>query len=154
MPMPPAPKPQLQWVTIGDTLYRHAVELRFKVLREPLGMPRGSEIYAHESDTLHLVAHEGEKVLGCVLLHPLGDGDSGKLLQMAVSPFWQGRGIGAVLVSALEEKARELKLSRIVLNAREVAFPFYERLGYEYTGGYFEEVGIPHRAMAKPTTEP
>ena len=58
--------------------YTPAVELRFAVLRAPLGMPRGSEIYTNESDTLHLVAHEGNVVLGCVLLHPLSDGKSGK----------------------------------------------------------------------------
>ena len=72
---------------------------------------------------------------------------------MAVTPSCQGQGIGATLVRALEGKARELGLSRIVLNAREVAFPFYERLGYEYTSDFFDEVGVPHRAMAKQTVE-
>ena len=35
------------------------------------------------------------------------------------------------------------------LHAREAAIPFYVALGYATEGSPFEEVGLPHRTMAK-----
>ena len=68
---------------------------------------------------------------------------------MAVSPLCQGQGIGRQLVLELERKAKECLFESIVLHARQVAFPFYEKLGYAFISDLFEEVGIPHRAMTK-----
>ena len=58
----------------------------------------GSEVYAFEDETWHCVAHINNEIVGCVLLHPQNETKSGKLLQMAVHPDYQGRGIGAQLV--------------------------------------------------------
>ena len=37
----------------------------------------------------------------------------------------------------------------MTLHARQVAVPFYERLGYSIVGEPFEEVSIPHFKMEK-----
>ncbi|MBL91536.1 MAG: GNAT family N-acetyltransferase [Myxococcales bacterium] len=140
---------QLQWITRQHPFYPAELALRYIVLRAPLKMPRGSEVYAFEEETWHCVAHINNEVVGCVLLHPQNTNKSGKLLQMAVHPDHQGRGIGAQLVRGLEAHALNNNITSIVMNAREVAFPFYEKLGYVFASDFFEEVGIPHRTMTK-----
>jgi predicted GNAT family N-acyltransferase len=41
------------------------------------------------------------------------------------------------------------RFSKIILNARKVALPFYLKSGYVIQGDEFEEVGIPHFKMSK-----
>ncbi|MFN4080100.1 MAG: GNAT family N-acetyltransferase, partial [Saprospiraceae bacterium] len=72
-----------------------------------------------------------------------------KMRQVAVAPEAQGKGVGAKLVSASEQLARQLGARRIALHARETAVPFYLKLNYQIEGEPFEEVGIPHRYMVK-----
>ena len=60
----------LHWIEPGHALYNDERDLRFRILRAPLGMPRGSEVVAHEAETWHLVALQNNTVIGCVLFHP------------------------------------------------------------------------------------
>ena len=140
---------QLTWIDDQHPLYPQELSLRYLVLRAPLGMEQGSEVYAFENQAWHCIAHIGETVIGCVLLHPQPDRSAGKLLQMAVHPSHQGQGVGAQLVKELERHAFSNNIAHVVMNAREVAFPFYEKLGYTFSSDFFEEVGVPHRAMTK-----
>ncbi len=136
-------------VGVGSADHIAELDLRYRVLRRPLGRARGSEVYAHEVDCLHLVAlDERESVVGCVAFHPQGP-HHGRLLQMAVEPSWQGRGVGRALVEALEAEVGQRGFRRVVLHAREHAVGFYERLGYACFGDPYEEVGVPHRDMQR-----
>ena len=139
----------LRWLTPQSAEYERELDLRYRVLRSPLGMPRGSECLEDEYKVWHLVALRGQEVVGCVLCLPDEVKSQGRLLQMAVDPALRGQGVGRDLVMALEVKARGQGLSLMVMHAREVAFPFYEKLGYTYDGDLFIEVGIPHRVMKK-----
>ena len=129
-------------------LYAGELELRFRVLREPLGHAREDVKFPFEDASLHLVAHANGDVLGCVLFHP-EDAHGGRLFQMAVSSSLQGQGLGARLVRALEEELRRRGFRHVHLHARAPVVPFYERLGYAVYGEPYEEVGIPHRHMQR-----
>ncbi|NPC74359.1 MULTISPECIES: GNAT family N-acetyltransferase [Corallococcus] len=129
-------------------LYAGELELRFRVLREPLGHAREDVKFPFEDASLHLVAHANGDVLGCVLFHP-EDAHGGRLFQMAVSPSLQKKGLGAQLVRALEEELRTRGFRHVHLHARAPVVPFYERLGYAPYGELYEEVGIPHRNMQR-----
>lgn len=55
------------------------------------------------------------------------------IIALAVAPVWQGRGMGAGLLAALEERARQEGRDFIRLNSRverEAAHRFYERQGF------------------------
>jgi predicted GNAT family N-acyltransferase len=69
--------------------------------------------------------------------------------QVAVAAAMQGKGVGARLVAASEDFAKEHGFQKITLHARETAVLFYERIGYQKIGERFEEVGIPHFKMEK-----
>lgn len=131
----------------NDPRYAGELELRYQVLRRPLGMGRETVRFAFEDDALHLLAvAAGDLVLGCVLFHP-EDATGGRLFQMAVDPALQGRGLGARLVRHLEGHLLAKGLWNVHLHARDEAIGFYERLGYAICGPAFVEVGIGHHPM-------
>ncbi len=125
------------------------LELRFRVLREPLGHTRDAVAFPFDNDSIHLLAYDTlHQVIGCVLFHPESE-IQGRLYQMAVDPKLQGKGLGRALVERLEDELQARGFRRITLHAREVAAGFYGRLGYEVEGTPFEEVGLAHFHMAK-----
>ncbi len=142
------PDADFTFIHPGHALYEGELELRFRVLREPLGYTRAQVAFPFEDKSLHLVAHLGGTVLGCVLFNP-EDAHGGRLFQMAVAPHLQGQGMGALLVRALEAGLVERGFTHVHLHARAPVVPFYERLGYAVYGEPFTEVGIPHRHMRK-----
>jgi predicted N-acetyltransferase YhbS len=139
---------ELCWLSVSDAHYQAELELRWRVLRAPLGHPREATRFPFEEQSLHLVAVDGGAVVGCVLFHPEGDG-TGRLFQMAVEPTRQGKGVGQRLVRALEAEVARRGYGTVTLHAREGAVVFYSRLGYEVYGAPFTEVGIPHRHMRR-----
>ena len=140
---------ELRFITALDPLYAEELELRFRVLREPLGHERSDVAFPFERESVHLVALDDDaRVVGCVLFHP-EQRTSGRLFQMAVSPALQGRGLGRTMVRALERELAQRGVREVHLHARENVVPFYERLGYAVFGEPFVEVSIPHRHMRR-----
>ncbi len=139
---------QLCFITTADALYAEELELRYRVLREPLGMSRSDVVFPFEQQSLHLVALAEGVVVGCVLFQPETP-RSGRLLQMAVAPARQGSGLGRSMVRTLEVELRERGVREVQLHARETVVPFYERLGYTVVGEPFVEVTLPHRHMCR-----
>jgi hypothetical protein len=134
---------------VHHALYEQECALRFQLLRVPLGIVHeNAEKFDFEDDAYHWVALAEHDVVGCVLLYAHTP-KAGKLFQMAVAEKAQGRGIGAMLVQHLEEKAQERDCKTIEMHARLVAVDFYRKLGYRTTGPIFSEVGIPHLKMTK-----
>ncbi|MFH9073359.1 GNAT family N-acetyltransferase [Streptomyces alboflavus] len=78
-----------------------------------------------------------------------GDATVGGLGRLAVLRSARGLGVGAELVRAIEDAARERGLGAVDLHAQTHALGFYERLGYVAYGPEFPDAGIPHRAMRK-----
>lgn len=143
-------EPELTFTFIqpGQALYEGELDLRFRVLREPLGYTRAQVAFPFEARSLHLVAHRDGAVWGCVLFNP-EDSHGGRLFQMAVDPRLQGQGLGARLVRALEAELVRRGFTHVHLHARAPVVPFYEKLGYAVYGEPYTEVGIPHRNMKK-----
>ena len=104
--------------------------LRWKTLRAPWDQPPGSEKDELEAVAFHLMAvNQVGTAVGCGRLHQ-ADSLTGQIRYMGVLETERGSGVGAALVEGLEEEARKQGLKKIVLNAREIAIPFYERAGY------------------------
>ena len=138
----------LRFVTVDDPAYAGELELRYRVLRAPLGMSRAEVPFPFERESLHLVAERDGAVVGCVLFHPEGP-TGGRLFQMAVRADDRRGGLGRRLVAALEAELRRRGVREVHLHARADVVPFYERLGYAVYGDPFVEIGIPHRRMRK-----
>ena len=72
---------------------------------------------------------------------------SGQIGRMAVLKHLRGTGIGARLLVAAVDAARQGGHRRIFLHAQTQAAGFYERAGFHPTGETFVEAGIEHRLM-------
>lgn len=139
---------RLQIAEFGTPEQIASIDLRRRVLREPLGLVFTDEELEKEAMEYHLVALHDDDLLACLVLTPI-DHETIKMRQVAVEPNSQGQGIGKKLVEFSERVAQEKGFKNMVLNARDTAVPFYLRLGYEIEGEPFEEVTIPHRKMRK-----
>jgi predicted GNAT family N-acyltransferase len=114
--------------------FRHYYRLRWKILRAPWGRPRGSERDALDETALHLMAiDDDQSVAGVGRLH-FNTIQEAQIRYMAVTVDVQRKGIGSLLLAALEQQAVALGARRIILDARETALGFYCRHGYTPTG--------------------
>jgi N-acetylglutamate synthase-like GNAT family acetyltransferase len=129
--------------------YDQTVHLRYKILREPLGLDFTEEQLAAEYADFHLAAYDDAWILrGCLVLTPQNEKVL-KMRQVAVDSIVQSKGIGSLLVKASEVYARAKGYDTMELNARDTAVEFYQKLGYNTEGPMFEEVTIPHFKMVK-----
>lgn len=128
--------------------YQGVWQVREHMLRKPLGMSLRNENIDWDREALIFAALHNELVIGCVLLTRI-DEQTAKLRAMAVCDAWQGKGVGRLLVNALEETALQNGYKKIALHARKVALDFYKKLDYAIIGNEFTEVGIPHYKMEK-----
>jgi predicted GNAT family N-acyltransferase len=114
-----------------------------------VGQDVPEELERDELDAVsdHAVAVVDDQVVGTGRLLP--DGTIGR---MAVSPAVRGQGIGAAVLTVLEERARERGLAAIELHAQVHALGFYDRYGYVPFTEVYLEAGIEHRSMRKELT--
>lgn len=73
----------------------------------------------------------------------------GRVGRVAVISEHRRRGAGSLVMTALEEHARESGACRLWFHAQISAVAFYESLGFEVAGEHFLEEGIAHTAMQK-----
>jgi predicted GNAT family N-acyltransferase len=117
----------------SDELERY-YRLRWEVLRKPWQQPYGSEKDALEAVSIHvMVVEEDYTALGVGRLH-FNTVGIGQVRYMAILASHRGRGIGNIILSALEQTARQQGAREIVVNARNSAVGFYERNGYVTVG--------------------
>ena len=101
-----------------------------------------------------LVVRRGGVPIGCGAVRALRDNASlrelgvgvGELKRMYVAPEARGQGIGHALVLRLEQEARALGLTRLVLETgtrQEAALALYRRLGFTDIAPYGEYVLSP-----------
>jgi GNAT superfamily N-acetyltransferase len=108
------------------------------------------------NDTFHLGAFEGEKLCGIATFVQ----EPSIYFKDALTPYrlrgmgtlseYRGQGMGRALILRGQDVLKELNSDALWFNARIVAFPFYEKMGFSY---YSELFDIPHigqhRVMGK-----
>lgn len=96
-----------------------------------------------------VVAIEGDTMLG----YAVWNAASGEVDGLFVEPAQHGRGIGAMLMHAIETLARDAGCERLVLSASLNAVPFYLRAGFvavrEEMYPHRSGIGIPSVFMEK-----
>ena len=138
----------LKIIDHGSKEYKEMVDLRYQMLRKPLGLTFTPEELAAEKDDILICCFEEEKMEACCMLTQT-DPKTVRLRQMAVTDSLQGKGIGRVLMTFAENIARDRGYRRLTMHARKSAVGFYEKNGYSVCSKEFEEVTIPHFVMEK-----
>lgn len=122
----------------------HASPIRFTVFCEEQGVPREIELDEHDAGSVHAVVFDHAKPVATGRLLP--DGHIGR---MAVLRERRGRGIGALMLQKLMERAKARGDREIVLSAQVHAVPFYRTHGFVAEGAEYIEAGIPHQEMRR-----
>jgi predicted GNAT family N-acyltransferase len=119
--------------------------IRYAVFVVEQHVPEALEWDDMDARSTHALAlAEDGTPIGCGRLLP-----TGYIGRMAVLAPWRCQGVGAALLLALVDLARERRYERAILNAQVQAMPFYARHGFVATGEQFDEAGIDHRVMAR-----
>lgn len=106
------------------------LHLRWKLLRQPWNMPRGSELDTEEPEALKIMAKINNEIIGVGRIHQLEE-NLWQIRYMAVLPQYRGQHIGQRILDRLEELAFDNGAERIFLNSRESAVKFYQKAGYQ-----------------------
>jgi len=108
-------------------------DLRYRVMREPLGKERGSERNEGDATGIHFALYESGKLLAIARLDEV-DPQTCQVRFVAVESDQQGKGIGKLIMGAVEERGKADGYEKLILHARNYALPFYEKLGYTLIG--------------------
>ncbi|MEE2024068.1 MULTISPECIES: bifunctional GNAT family N-acetyltransferase/hotdog fold thioesterase [Alkalimonas] len=132
----------------SDAQWQAYYQFRWQQLRAPWQQPIGSERDELETSSIHRMLLDGETVVGVGRLHQV-DATRAQLRYMAVASSYQGQQLGARLVAELEQQALALGCSEVVLNARENALGFYQKLGYSQQEELASQFGVRHFRMQR-----
>jgi len=93
-------------------------------------------VIARAGWTHFYVACDGDTIIGCGAIGPYWDKqDESSLFNIFVLPEYQGKGVGRMIIEALERDEYFLRAKRIEVPASITACPFYKKMGYTYKNG-------------------
>lgn len=129
--------------------------LRMIVFVEEQGVPPEEELDAYDLTATHFLVrrasatpHDPAAVIATARLLDKGEGFA-KVGRVAVLSDHRGKGVGALLMRAVEQTARAQGFTRLGLDAQLSALRFYEKLGYLPEGDIFLDCDIEHQFMHK-----
>jgi GNAT superfamily N-acetyltransferase len=105
------------------------IDLRYEILRKPWDKPKETATDELESQSVNAYIEEQGRIIACGRLQDNGGG-TGQVRYMAVAEGQQGKGLGKLILSKLEEEALAMGIRTIELQARENAVEFYKAKGY------------------------
>jgi N-acetylglutamate synthase-like GNAT family acetyltransferase len=119
--------------------------LRYKVLREPWGHPKGTEKDDYEPISEHFMAVDERtgEILGVVKLDEKAPG-IGNISHLAVASAHQHKGIGKLLVEAVENRACDRGFTVLGAMSRVTATSYFEKHGYHIAGIPAPHLGTTH----------
>lgn len=134
-------------------IYREALMLRNRVLKESAGKAYLFEAPIEEKQDIHLVVRQGDEVVGTLLLHPVSNAFV-QIKQVAIEPLTQGKSLGKNLMIYAEEIAERLGFSTIFLTGRKQAWGFYEKLAYQELPYEYQEDQLILKIFKKEIRQP
>jgi predicted GNAT family N-acyltransferase len=140
------PKTKVEWEAYYD--------LRYRILREPLDQPRGSERNEGDATGEHFALYDNSALKAIARLDHSGE-QIAQVRFVAVEGNEQGRGYGRLIMEATELKAKERGDTKMILHARDYAVDFYLRLGYTLIEPSHKLFGVlQHYLMEKELCDP
>lgn len=138
----------LKQIYHGSKEYQQMVQLRFDVMRKPLGLNFSDEELQNEKEDILIGAFDEDEIIGCCILSKISN-QCTRLRQMAVQKNMQGMGIGESIMAFAETLARDKGFKILTMHARDTAIGFYEKHGFQIKGDEFLELNIKHHIMEK-----
>ena len=115
---------------------------RWQYLRQPWNFPPGSEKDEYEQVSEHrVVVNNNGNIVACGRVH-LNTAEEAQIRHIAVHSDYQRRGLGQLILNALEAVARELGAIRAVTNSREISIDFFKACGFKIEREAPNELGL------------
>jgi N-acetylglutamate synthase-like GNAT family acetyltransferase len=129
--------------------------LRYRVLREPWGHPKGTEKDDYEPISEHFMAVDENtaEVLGVIKLFEKSAG-VGQVSHLAIAPEYQKKGIGRLLIETVEKRAREHGFTILGAMTRATATAYFEKYGYHAAGIQGGNLGTTHLVWMEKELQP
>jgi N-acetylglutamate synthase-like GNAT family acetyltransferase len=110
-------------------------DLRYKVLRQPWGLEKGTEKDDYEPISRHFMAVDDQsgKIIGAIKLYEKEPG-VGCFSHLCVDPAFQNKGIGKMLLDFIEKEAKKEGYSSLGALARLNTTEYFEKGGYKIQG--------------------
>jgi len=114
---------------------------RWQWLREQWGYPEGSEKDEYETVSEHrVVKTTSGQIVACGRVH-LNTNEEAQIRHIAVDKAYRRKGVGKIILSTLEQVARELGAKRAVTNSRESSLSFFSANGFTAVHNLSTELG-------------
>lgn len=120
--------------------------IRTEVFVHEQEIPLELEFDDQDEHCIHAVVFANNEPVATGRLNLEQDGRIGRI---AVLKSHRRKGLGSLVMDALEQKAITANAQQIWFHAQVQAITFYQSLGYKTEGEEFPEDGIPHIAMRK-----
>lgn len=104
-------------------------DLRYRILRQLLNQPRGSEKNDGDATGIHFALYENGILKAIARLDQSGENVS-QVRFVAVETDQQGSGYGRMIMEATEAQAKKNGNVKMILHARDYAVDFYLKLNY------------------------
>jgi ribosomal protein S18 acetylase RimI-like enzyme len=129
--------------------FKEYYQIRWETLRGPWGRPKGSERVEGDKTATHMMAVDGDRIVGVARGHMNTDTE-GQIRLMGVIEDYRSKGVGRIIMDEMEASLKNQGAEYIVIHARDYALDFYKKCGYEVTQkSYFLWNEIQHWKMKK-----
>ncbi|KAI8905891.1 acyl-CoA N-acyltransferase [Gorgonomyces haynaldii] len=126
-----------------------AHQVRIRVFCDEQGCPVEVEIDDKDPICTHWLLMDEHECVGTIRLVPISKEECA-LGRLAIDKQYRGKGLGRMLVEAMEEEAIKRGYKIISMHAQEPKIGFYKRFGYILKDTpVFMEDGLPHVEMFK-----
>lgn len=122
--------------------------IRRVVFIEGQNVPEAEEVDGDDSKCRHYLAHREGRPVATARVKPLGA--QAKIQRVAVLEDQRGTGLGAELMRFILDDVQG-EFDEAILGSQTHAIGFYEGLGFSVFGPEYDDAGIPHRDMRRPT---
>ena len=134
---------EYKFIDKDSKLYDSAIDLRYREFYETSNRAKEAIFDEFEDKSLRIVAYIDNKVIGHARLFV--HDSIGEITQVVVDHEYRGMKIGVGIMTRLIEKAKEIQVKYITLDARVYAVEFYKRFGFETKGEEYisSKTGMP-----------
>ncbi len=131
-----------QRIGTWQELQHDATAIRHEVFVQEQQVPEHIEMDAFDVDCIHAVIYVQGNSAATGRLLP-----NAHIGRMAVKAAYRGQGLGAQVLLALIDQAKQRGHATVYLSAQWHALPFYEKYGFKAYGEVYLDAGIDHRMM-------
>lgn len=135
----------IKFIKFNDAEFELVKAIRTEVFTNEQGANASEEFDEYDKTAVFALLYDKDKAVATARLAQTDNGF--KIGRIAVLRQYRGKGLGAVIVRSVCEKATLEGAKTVFVDAQNYAVPFYEKLGFKVIGSQIFDRGLPHIPM-------